>query len=73
MDEERSGRRELSVDARGVEVVGAGMVEGVGEGPSVDGGGPSRLSRLERKSRASSAFVFFPLAGMASLERRTRV
>lgn len=32
-------------------------------------GASSRLSRFDRKSSASSAFVFFPLGGMTGVAR----
>lgn len=47
--------RVLSVESRVASPVGGGL----------DVSGASRLSRLERKSSASSAFVFFPFGGMA--------
>jgi len=53
--------RDESVEGRGVEEVG--LVVSLGEAAA--GGVSSRLSRLDRKSRASSALVFLFFGGIA--------
>jgi hypothetical protein len=65
----RERGRVLSVEARGVlEEIGAALGEGTESVAVLAGGGFSESrSRLDRKSRASSALLFFPLGGMMSL------